>query len=280
MLDRYGARAPGVPITESLGEWALYEPYRRAGIHFTLELARDAAACLVTSERGARMLEFDAGPSELLPPVHVLPLAVPHRSRRRESDPGTPCVVSLGRQDLEAKQPEIVLEAMAVVLRARRVRLALVGPVRPEMAAQLSRRAAELGIADAVEITGFVDDGEYQRRLEEAACAIQLRRSVAAGEGSAALNDAIAVGLPVITNITSCRELPADTVELVPWDASPRDIASEILRVLDDQAHRRRLSAAATAYSEAWSFENMTARLLEIIAATRTQRWELQQQTA
>ena len=280
VLGRYGARAPGTPITEELGEWALYEPYRRAGVHFTMEVARDAAACLLTSERAVRMLEFDAGPPELLPPLHVLPLGVPRAGRRGEPRSDPPNVVSFGRQDVEAKQPEVVLEAMAIVLRAREARLALVGQIGPELQAQLVRRAKELGMSHALEITGYVDDGEYQRRLGEAACAIQLRRSCDTGEGSAAVNDAIAAALPVITNIVSCRDLPDGTVALVSPEASPRDVAREILLVLDDQEHRDRLSNAASAYSAAWSFENVTTRLLEIVDATRMGRWELQPKTA
>ena len=280
VLGRYGARAPDLPITETLGEWGLYEPYRLAGIHFTLELARDAAACLVTSERAREMLEFDAGPRDVLPPVHVLPLAVPDGGRHRDPGSRVPHVVSLGRQDSEAKQPELVLEAMAIVLRSRRAQLALVGQIRPELRAQLLRRAEELGIGDAVEIAGYVDDDEYRRWLQRASCAVQLRRSSGAGEGSAAVNDSIAVGLPVITNLMSCREIPAGAVQLVPPEASPGDIARDILRVLDDDEHRRRLSEGAVAYSRTWTFDHMTARLIEIIEATRTRRWERQPKTA
>src|SRR5262249_49789436 len=60
---------PRRPGAETDQHWATYEPYRHAGIRFTLELARDAAACIVTSQRARAMLEFDAGPLELLPSV-------------------------------------------------------------------------------------------------------------------------------------------------------------------------------------------------------------------
>jgi glycosyltransferase involved in cell wall biosynthesis len=226
------------------------------------------------------MLEFDAGPSELLPPVHVLPLAVRDAApgRRLRVDP--PLVVSIGRQDLEAKQPETVLEALAVVLRTRPARLAFVGATRPELRARLARRAAELGVADAVEITGYVDDHEYRRRLDEASCAVQLRRSSANGEGSTAVNDAISVGLPVITNLAACHELPEDTVQLVSSDAMPREVATEILRILDDVQRGRRLRERALAYAHTWTFERMTTSLLEIIDATRAEQWQQQPKTA
>lgn len=152
--------------------------------------------------------------------------------------------------------------------------------ISPGLRAELDRRAAELGIGDAVEILGYVDDAEYRNQLARATCAVQLRRSHASGEGSAAVNDALAVGLPVITNIASSHELPPGSVGLLAPDASPSDVAREILLVLDDQPHRARLSDAAIAFSRAWTFENVTKRLLEIIDTTRVERWEHQSRTA
>jgi glycosyltransferase involved in cell wall biosynthesis len=280
VLGRYGARAPKFELTETDRRWTMYEPYRLSGMRFSLELARDARACLVASERARAMLEFDAGPPDLLPPVHILPLAIPDVRPRADASASPPVVVSLGRQDLEAKQPETVLEALAVVRRTRPARLAFVGAIRPELAAHLVRRAEELGVVDAVEIAGYVEDDEYGRRLDEATCAVQLRSSSANGEGSAAVDDAIAAGLPVITNIVSCLDLPAGTVQLVSSDATARDVAAEILRVLDSDEHRRRLSDSALAYARTWTFADMTARLLEIIEATRTGRWQQQPLTA
>ena len=74
--SRYGARMPDLAASVDLS-WATYEPYRRAGTRFTVELARDAQTCLVPSERARTALEIDAGPPEILPPLHVVPLAVP-----------------------------------------------------------------------------------------------------------------------------------------------------------------------------------------------------------
>jgi glycosyltransferase involved in cell wall biosynthesis len=246
-----------------------------------VELARDARSCLVSSERARAVLEVDAGPAELLPPVHVLPLAVPDRDQggpRGTTSP--PLVVSLGRQDLDAKQPETVLEAMAFVVRSRPARLAIVGAIRPELRAELAGRAEQLGIGSVVEIAGYLDDNEYQQRLEAAACAVQLRRFSAEGEGSAAGNDALAVGLPVVTNIQSYSELSPGTVQLLPPKPTPRQLAIEILRLLDDDEHRRRLREGERAYARTWSFESLTERLLEIIDDTRAARWRRQPQTA
>src|SRR5262249_25414981 len=203
------------------------------------------------------------------------------RAAAPRAAPASPAgVVTLGRQDLDAKQPQLLLEAMASVLRTRRAHLALVGEIRPELQAQLTREADELGIADAFEITGYVDDAEYRRRLDAASCAVQLRRTSGNGEGSAAVNDALAAGLPVITNLVSCRELPAGTVQLTRPQAAPGELADEILRVLDDEQHRLRLQESALAYSRSWTFDHVTATLLEIVDSSRTERWQPKTKTA
>jgi glycosyltransferase involved in cell wall biosynthesis len=280
VLDRYRTRRPDVTVSESDRAWASYEPYRRTGTRFTAELARDARACVVTSDRARQLLQLDAGPPELLPPVHTLPLAVPRLVRSRQSPASSPMVVSLGRQDLDAKEPEALLEAMAIVVRTRPARLAIVGEIRPEHHARLASRAEQLGIAKAVEITGHVDDAEYQRRLEDAWCAVQLRRSSADGGGSAAVNDALGVGLPVITNIASCRELPPGTVQLLSPTATPRALAAEILRVLEHDDLRQQLGERALEYARTWSFAGLTTRLLEIIDARTAPQWQPQPKTA
>ena len=145
---------------------------------------------------------------------------------------------------------------------------------------RLASRAEQLGIGNAVEITGHVDNREYQRRLEGAWCAVQLRHASADGGGSAAVNDALGAGLPVITNIASCRELPPDTVQLLPPEAAPRELAAEILRVLEHDDLRHHLGERALEYALTWSFEGLTTRLLEIIDSGTAARWQPQPKTA
>src|SRR5205823_2941395 len=99
-------------------------------------------------------------------------------------------------------------------------------------------------------------------------------------EGSAAVNDALAAGLPVITNLMSCRELPAGTVQLIAPEATPSDIAAELLRVIDDKTQRGRLSDGALDYSHTWTFDHLTKRLLEIIDSARAERWQSKTKTA
>jgi glycosyltransferase involved in cell wall biosynthesis len=276
-LSGYGDRAPDVPDPLA-GAWLTPDPYRRAGVRFTLELARAATASIVPSQHARALLGLDAGPAQLLGPIEVLPLAVPALSApaERSAPARPPAVVALGRLGVDAKRPDVLLDAMARVVARRRARLAIVGEIRPDVRERLERHAAALGLSDAVEITGRLPDAEYRRRVREAACAVQLRAHDN-GEGSAAVTDALAAGIPVVTSVTADRELPPGTVQVVEPDGSADDIADEIGRILDDAAHAERLRRGARTYAHSWSFEDLTAKLLEVIETTRTRQWRTRQ---
>jgi glycosyltransferase involved in cell wall biosynthesis len=264
VLARYGPRAPDVPLTLDDERWAGYEPYRRSGLRLALELACDARMCIVTSELARKLLEFDAGPLAPLAPIEVLPLGVPSRSPARRPGTTPPIVVTLGREE-DVKQRETIVDAIAILNRTRPVRLAVVGEIRPDHRARLHRRIDMHRLGGLVDVTGFVGDREYRRWVDRAVCAVQLREH-SKGEGSAAVGDALAAGMPVITNISSCLELPPGTVQPVGAAADAGTIASELERVLDDPGHCRELGDGALRYARSWSIDDVTTRLIEIAA--------------
>jgi len=171
-------------------------------------------------------------------------------------------VVTLGREE-DAKQRELIVDAIGLLNDERPVRLAVVGQIRPDHLDRLHRRIDTQGVGDVVDVTGFGTDREYHEWIERATCAVQLN-SHAGGEGSAAVGDAFAAGLPVITNIASCLELPDGTVAQVPSPADAAAVAREIARVLDDADHRRGLRAGALRYAQSWTVDDVAGRLLEI----------------
>ncbi len=173
-----------------------------------------------------------------------------------------PSVVTLGREE-DAKQRELIVDAIAILNRERPVRLVVVGQIRPDHLDRLVRRIDARGVGDVVDVTGFVTDREYHELIESATCAVQLN-SHANGEGSAAVGDAFAAGLPVITNIASCLELPDGTVAHVPSPTDAAAVAREIARVLDDADHRQGLRAGALRYAQSWTVDDVVGRLLEI----------------
>src|SRR5205814_2193558 len=136
---------------------------------------------------------------------------------RSSIDPGL-VIASFGVVDPIKRSP-MLLEAFADVTGAgSRARLALVGPLPHEVRDQYDARAAELGLAGSVTVTGRVDDDEYASWLVSAHIAVQLRAS-AGGEWSAAVADCLAVGLPtIVTDSGFGRDLPDDAVVKVGRD--------------------------------------------------------------
>jgi glycosyltransferase involved in cell wall biosynthesis len=262
VLARYGPRAPDVSLSLDDQRWAGYEPYRRSGLRLALELACDARTSIVTSQLARRLLQFDAGPLAPLAPIEVLPLGVPSRSPADAPTTTPPLVVTLGREE-DVKQRETIVDAIAILNRTRPVRLAVVGEIRPDHRARLHRRIDLHRLGGFVEVTGFVDDRRYRRWVDRAVCAVQLREH-SKGEGSAAVADALAAGMPVITNIASCLEMPEETVQPVGAAADAPTIAREVERVLDDPAHRGRLRDGALRYAQSWSVDDVATRIVEI----------------
>lgn len=90
-----------------------------------------------------------------------------------------------------------------------------------------SVRAA--GLAERIKITGFVDPEHYRAYLAGVDIAVQLREQTR-GETSKAVNDCLAVGLPVIVNAYgAAAELPDDVVLKIAGTID----AAELARLLD-----------------------------------------------
>jgi glycosyltransferase involved in cell wall biosynthesis len=264
LLARYGPRAHDFPVTVTDRRWAMYEPYRRGGLRLTIELASDSRVNIVTSTLARSLLEFDGGPAAGLAPIEVLPLAVPSWPVPRqpaEADP--PLVVTLGRQE-DTKQAATLVDALAILNRTQPVRLAIVGQIRPDHRERLRRRIDAHGLGGLVEITGHVPDSEYRAWVQRSTCAVQLRER-SQGEGSAAVGDTIAAGVPVITNIPSSLELPDAAVERAPVGAGSDGLARRIQHLLDHPEHRRRLRERALQYARSWTLDHVADRLLAIV---------------
>lgn len=100
----------------------------------------------------------------------------------------------------------------------------------------MARRVAEIG--DAVSITGFVTPAQYQRWLEAADVAVQLRTN-SRGETSAALLDCWRVGLVAVVNEHgSLTEVPDDCAIKVPDDFADADLAAVLEELFQSEEMR------------------------------------------
>jgi glycosyltransferase involved in cell wall biosynthesis len=124
---------------------------------------------------------------------------------------------------------------------------------------------AAAGASGHVTITGHVGEADYLDWIARATVAVQLRVSTN-GESSAAVTDALAGGLPVVTNVHAASELPAGTVDLVPWDVDATGLADHLRSLLDDPDRLRALAEGGHSFARSWGFEQVADRLLEIVA--------------
>jgi glycosyltransferase involved in cell wall biosynthesis len=261
----YPHRAPETTAKE-LG-WSV-QGYADAGLAMTSDLVAGARGVMVSSSLAARMLALDQPPHRPLPPTFVTPLAAP--------PPGAAATTPRNRERIEVvavgvvahhKVPERVIDATAALRRqGRSVRTTFVGPVPDLYADELRTRIEREGVADCVVLAGQVPREAYDRHLAGAEVAVQLRRS-SYGETSAAILDALAAGVPVVTNLPSAGELPDGTVELLPPDASSADVAAAVAALADDPARQDERRRAGRAYAASRPPSVLAAEVLAAIEA-------------
>jgi glycosyltransferase involved in cell wall biosynthesis len=241
-----------------------YDDAITRGPLFAVSAVHAARAVIVHSAHARELLLRDLALSGAeAPPITVVPHAFPSVTPR---DPGDrnpdPTVVSFGFCAAR-KAPELLVEAMAGL--SAPARLVFAGSCTDESREHIQETADALGIADRVHITGYLPEADYQAWLRRAWCAVQLRR-VDFGESTGTVHDAMAAGLPVVTNIASCRELPPGAIVAV--DLDPDALATHLDRVLFDEPTASELSRRAQAHAASWTFTDVAGRLRELIVET------------
>ena len=230
------------------------------GVGLVPLLAERCRGFLVNSAVAARLLELDLAPLAHHPPVHVLPPACPPARATPRPDPeGEPVVVALGVVSM-AKRPDLLVDAAALA----GCRLAFVGPCDPFLEQVIGDRARLRGVAGRVEVTGAVDDEGWASWLGRATVAAQLREGTS-GETSAAVLEALAAGVPVLTNLATAADYPEGTVAHVAGTA-PETVAEALGHLLGCPEGRAALSAAGVAFAAGHQFADLAERLLAAVA--------------
>ena len=236
-----------------------------AGVGLTPLLVAPARGVLVNSEAARQLLLLDLQPLASHPPIRVLPPACPppEPSARLSANSADPLVIALGVVSM-SKRPDLLVDAVALAARDHPCRLAFVGPCPPFLHEVIDDRARFRGIAERVEVIGPVDEATWAEWCDRASIAVQLR-DTASGESSAAVLEALARGLPVITNLASAAEYPEGTTVLVR-SAGADVVADGLVALLGDREAQDRLVAAGLAFADDHQFGHLAAAMLAATA--------------
>ncbi len=231
-----------------------------AGVGLVAPLAERCRGILVNSEFARRLLLLDLPPEAHHPPVHVLPPACPP-VRTRETPRftgGDQWVVAFGVVSW-SKRPDLLVDAVAL----GGCRLAFVGPCPPFLAAFIQGRARLRGIDHRVEVTDAVDEHGWRQWMDRATLAVQLRESVS-GETSAALLEALAAGVPVLTNMASAAEYPEGAASIVS-SAEPGVVAARISALLGSRSDLLELTERSQEFAADHQFQRLAETVVSIV---------------
>jgi glycosyltransferase involved in cell wall biosynthesis len=234
---------------------------------------------LVSSTAAAALAAVDAGlDPESVAKIALLPFAAERPVASRggfddlDDDGGPlpdgegPLVVALGIVHL-IRQPFKLLEAFAAAVRAGEpaARLAYVGPVPQELRDELTTRAAELGVAGSVILTGQVGTARYLEWMERATLAVQLRAQWN-GEASLTVGECMVAGVPlIVSDLGWVRDLPPDSVARIAPDATPLELAQLLGDLLGSADRRRALAEAGLAHAPALRYSSAAEVLLSYL---------------
>ena len=222
-----------------------------------------ATKVLTTSEFTAEVGKRGARPAGRTSSVGF---GYPYRPTMRDRESIPLRLATVGRQN-ETKGLETLIDAFAIVHAGRRdTSLTILGLVPSPLHERLLDRVAGLSFGDAVDFTGWLDDEEYNRRVDGVDIAIQLRTSTN-GEVSAAAADCLGRGIPTIVSaVGPFSGVPNKVVVKIAPDASADKLAETVLMLISDSRRRAALSRASLRYARKHDFRVAARRLLDALS--------------
>jgi glycosyltransferase involved in cell wall biosynthesis len=160
---------------------------------------------------------------------------------------GRPLVGSFGFLNAHKRIPQLLAAFSALRERHPNARLVLVGPEAPGL--HLEERIESLGLTDAVERHGYVDEDTFWSQLAACDICVSLRWPTM-GETSAGVVRMLSLAKPiVVSDVDAFREFPDDAVVKVAPDEREVETLAAALLALADPKRREHLSVAAGAYA-------------------------------
>jgi glycosyltransferase involved in cell wall biosynthesis len=263
LTELYPGRLPHLTRTQL----RLQGDLSQKGLGMTGRIVGQATRLLLNSRLAARLLALDQPPGFDLPAIHVLRHAYPPVPERIGPSPWPgdgPLIVTLGVVD-PVKAPTTLLAAFARLCATRPARLAFVGPCGEDLQDLIAANVDRLGLVGRVTLTDVVDPATYWAWTVAADLGVQLRTTTY-GESSGGVHELVAAGVPCLTSVAACAEMPDGVVALVPPDVAAPELAESMASLLDDPSRRASMVAAGLADAEEHSFGWLARRLVDVLS--------------
>ncbi|MDO8879939.1 MAG: glycosyltransferase [Coriobacteriia bacterium] len=225
--------------------FALWRPVRRGLQHASLCLAKTAESERWLLDHGARAVVQD---TELSIPAWLDDDCMPSLGTHPSTQDAV--FMCVGRLQ-EFKGQRLAIEAFASV-RARLPEAVMVlygdGPDR----SHLERRVSQLGMEGSVVFAGQVPRDAAVRAMRQATAMVHPALHDSSGN---VVVEAMACGLPVITLKTGGSAVLADErvavmVRPSSWRSTVDDLASAMIRIVEEPVHREALSSECRSYAK------------------------------
>jgi glycosyltransferase involved in cell wall biosynthesis len=232
-----------------------------AGLYMASDILRASNHVYTLSKYDAKLAKLFGARS-----VESLFIPVPHVERNHHAqDDATFWIGVPGLVDPAEKCSDDIIVAFGEVHEKHpETKLVFVGPCKPELESKLLDLLGSTcpRCADSVLFTGELQNSEYQAWLWKISLAVILRKA-SDSEASNSIVDVIATETPaIVQDIGSFSELEG-TVRVVKVGSSSKEIATEILHILDNEDVLQSLMKSCREYASRWTFNRLATTLLD-----------------
>ena len=219
----------------------------------------DAAQRILVHSEGAKAMVVSERPLREAD-VHVIPFFVgaPPETNNKS---GSSEVAAFGF----VKDPELLVAVFARLLAIdASLRLLIVGGLGSQHVAVMELLSAN-GIDDAVVVTEWLEEDDWNVRLREASVAVQLRGTWN-GESSSSVAACLAAGVPTVVNdLGAFDAIPESALLKLSPEESAATIAEHVHSLLGDDARRRSMASAALEFAARGTEADCAAGLLSAL---------------
>ena len=237
----------------------------RFGVLMSADAARHATEVFIHSEYAASMVKIDSGIGAQV----LTPFPCPPFVERIRPVADHPTVAVLGSVD-RGHQPEKLIAAWAGAPRDPNAILRFAGDIDDGYRHELQALAANLDVADSVDLTEEPSDDSAAHLIDTASFAVQLS-STSDGSNSAVVANLLTNGVPTIVSaVGPNRELPDDVVVAVDVDVEVDHLSVELGTLLADDGRRQAIATAAVEYAKTNSYAAAALNLADHLFTSAT----------